>query len=59
MTELHEIVKDVSKGGVLHRFKNRAGVLYSAIYVGNTEMFSAPREKENAMLEYWDAIKEI
>lgn len=52
----HIIVTDVevAHNGVLHRFKNLAGVPYSAIYVGEIEMYSCPREDESRMVQYWN-----
>lgn len=35
----------------LHRFCNAKGVAYSAIYRGNYEEMSAPRESEEEMLQ--------
>lgn len=52
----HVIVTEVEleHDGVLHRFKNMAGVPYSAIYVGDIELFSCPREDEERMIQYWN-----
>lgn len=51
----HEIIDcNLAGNGILHRFNNRAGVPYSAIYVDGIEVFSAPRENEEDMLAYWN-----
>lgn len=49
----HEIV-DCSelKKGELHRFKNAAGVEYSAIYVHGEERYSIERDGEAGMIRY-------
>lgn len=38
-------------GAELHRFKNAAGVPYSAIYRYGEEMMSSEREREDKLLE--------
>lgn len=38
----------------LHRFLNKAGVPYSAIYVGMSERLSCEREHEQGMIDYWN-----
>lgn len=45
---------NLPKGAVLHRFKNPAGVPYSAIYIGNREIFSCERAHEQQMIDYWN-----
>lgn len=42
------------KGATLHRFRNMAGVEYSAIYIGNTEILSCERDHEQGMIDYWN-----
>lgn len=46
---------DLKKGAKLHRFINRGGVPYSAIYIGSYEAFSCEREREAAMIAYWQS----
>lgn len=57
-SEHYIVVKgvEVRGGGELHRFKNNAGELWSAIYVDGTEMFSCPSYKEAAMIKYWNSM---
>ena len=52
----HIIVNDVKLkcNGVLHRFTNHAGAPYSAIYSGDYEYYSCPREDEEKMIKYWN-----
>lgn len=45
---------ELRKGAVLHRFKNPAGVLYSAIYIGTHEIYSCERAHEQQMINYWN-----
>ena len=58
----HEIVDDVQLlgGYKLHRYTNTAGVPYSAILSGNGcfQLFSAPRDREEAMIECWNKLVE-
>lgn len=56
----HEIVDDVQLlgGYTLHRFTNSVGNSYSAIYNGVFEVFSAPRERENELIECWNKLVE-
>ena len=42
------------KNANLHRFLNKAGVPYSAIYVGRNEMLSCERDHEQGMIDYWN-----
>lgn len=52
---VHEIIHvDLKGGAVLHRFLNRAGVPYSAIYLQNVECWSNVREDEGNMLKLWN-----
>ena len=41
-------------GATLHRFLNRGGYEYSAIYVGNEEVFSCERDREDGMILCWN-----
>lgn len=52
----HAIISTVilKKNARLHRFKNKAGVEYSAIYYNGNEELSCEREKEKDMIEYWN-----
>lgn len=53
--EKHEIFDAGLKGGArLHRFKNRAGVDYSAIYIGENEYASHERSRESDMIRWWN-----
>lgn len=45
---------ELRKGAVLHRFKNPAGVLYSAIYIETHEIYSCERAHEQQMINYWN-----
>lgn len=45
---------ELNGGAELHRFKNNAGVDYSAIYVGDNEMMSCERYREQDMIEHWN-----
>ena len=38
----------------LHRFLNKAGVPYSAIYIGRDELLSCERNHEQRMINYWN-----
>ena len=38
----------------LHRFLNKAGEPYSAIYVGRDERLSCERDHEQGMIDYWN-----
>ncbi len=38
----------------LHRFLNKAGEPYSAIYVGRDERLSCERGHEQGMIDYWN-----
>ena len=49
---------DIAHNGVLHRFKNGAGEPYSAIYVGDIEYFSCPRDDEARMIQYWNEMED-
>lgn len=49
----HRIVKKLEGNAELHRFRNAAGVDYSAIYVGNLEVWSRERTDEEEMLKQW------
>ena len=42
------------KNANLHRFLNKAGAPYSAIYVGRNEMLSCERDHEQGMIDYWN-----
>lgn len=48
------IESDLKHGARLARFRNPAGVEYSAIYVGNLEYASQERAKENAMIKWFN-----
>ena len=53
--EKHEIFDAGLNGGArLHRFENRAGVDYSAIYVGDEEYVSHARRRESDMIRWWN-----
>lgn len=45
---------DLNKGAVLHRFVNRGGCPYSAIYIGKEELMSCERDYEQKMINYWN-----
>lgn len=52
---VHEIYDiGLRKGVKLHRFTNRGGEEYSAIYCGSNEIFSCPRKEEKEMIYYWN-----
>lgn len=55
----HEIVKDVELrfNGVLHRFVNKGGAQYSAIYIDDYEEWSCEREHEAQMVREWNNRK--
>lgn len=40
--------------GELHRFTNKAGYLYSAIYQDGIEQCSCERYREKGMIDYWN-----
>ena len=42
------------KNATLHRFLNKAGEPYSAIYVGRDERLSCERAHEQGMIDYWN-----
>ena len=42
------------KNAYLHRFLNKAGVPYSAIYIGRVEQLSCERNDEQNMINYWN-----
>ena len=54
----HKIISDVrlSGGAKLHRFKNGAGVKYSAIVQNGIELWNCERKRESAMVEKWNEI---
>ncbi|MBR5865705.1 MAG: hypothetical protein IKY89_05480 [Alistipes sp.] len=54
---VHIIVTDkhIEAPGILHRFRNSAGVPYSAIYVDYVEVASCPREREAELLDWWNS----
>lgn len=56
LDDRHEIINDaeIKGGGILHRFKNAAGVPYSAIYIKDEEVFSCEREHEASMIATWN-----
>lgn len=55
----HEIYDARLAGGaVLHRFVNGANDMYSAIYMGNIEIMNIAREKELAMVAYYQTTYE-
>lgn len=56
----HEIVDDVQLlgGYKLHRYTNTAGVPCSAIYSNGFLCFSAPREREENLVECWNKLVE-
>ncbi len=45
---------NLRKGATLHRFLNKAGVPYSAIYIGSRELMSCERNREQGMVDYWN-----
>ena len=44
----------LNKGAVLHRFVNRGGCPYSAIYIETEELMSCERDYEQKMINYWN-----
>jgi hypothetical protein len=44
------------KVGELHRFKNAAGVDYSAVYIDGMEVYSCERDQEKGMIKIANAI---
>ena len=51
----HTVLDAGLKGeAYLHRFNNKAGCAYSAIYYGNFEVWSHVREKERFMIRDWN-----
>ncbi len=52
----HSIVHDIHLNyhGVLHRFNNRAGVPYFAIYHYGVEHMSCERPREAGMIQCWN-----
>ena len=44
----------LNKGAVLHRFVNRGGCPYSAIYIETEELMSCERVYEQKMINYWN-----
>lgn len=44
----------LNKGAVLHRFVNRGGCPYSAIFMGTEELMSCERDNEQKMINYWN-----
>lgn len=53
----HVIVEEVklNGGGVLHRFHNASGIAYSAIYIGDFEVYSNVREREDFMIQQFNS----
>ena len=52
---IHIIIDaNLSAGGLLHRFKNAAGVECSAIYQGSSEIWWHYREHEPRMIHDWN-----
>lgn len=54
----HEIIEgvDLLANGKLHRFLNRVGIPYSAIYQDDIEVFSCERSDEDNMIRYWNKM---
>lgn len=51
----HTVIDAGLKGNAyLHRFNNKAGCAYSAIYCGKNEVWSQVRERERAMIMAWN-----
>lgn len=51
----HIVIDAALKNGAqLHRFVNRAGCPYSAIYIGTKELMSCERDNEQKMINYWN-----
>ena len=44
----------LKKDAKLHRFINKEGYSYSAIYIGTKELMSCEREHEQNMIDYWN-----
>ena len=51
--EVYHTSPRLKGGATLHRFRNAAGVEYSAIYVGRVEQKSAQREREFIIIIDW------
>ena len=45
---------DLIRNANLHRFLNKAGEPYSAIYIGRDERLSCERAHEQGMIDYWN-----
>lgn len=57
----HEIAEDVilAENAFLHRFNNKAGVPYSAIYVDGSEIWSIDRTREELMVSAWNDMHKL
>ena len=52
---VHNVIDAGLNGNAyLHRFNNKVGCAYSAIYCGNYEVWSQVRERERAMIKAWN-----
>lgn len=45
---------DLKNDAKLHRFVNKGGYPYSAIYIGTKELMSCERDHEQSMINYWN-----
>jgi len=54
---MHKIYDANLKGGaLLHRFNNRVGVAYSAIYDGDYEALNCETSRELGMIKLWNKM---
>lgn len=45
---------DLKEGAHLHRYINKGGCPYSAIYIGTKELMTCERDNEQNMINYWN-----
>ena len=50
---IHQVYTGLKGGAELHRFVNKGGVSYSAIYLNGIECCNHERRKEAGLIDYW------
>lgn len=54
--ECEHLIYDFGCSAELHRYTNKVGILWSAIYDDDKEYYSCPRDHEENMLLRWNNI---
>ena len=50
----HQVFTGLKGGAELHRFVNKGGVPYSAVYFNGIECCNHERRKEAGLINYWE-----